>query len=70
VRTQIWIAISVYVLVAIIKKQLQLDSSLHTLLQILSLTLFEKLPLQQVVARTAVKNNDTVIHSQLNLFEI
>ena len=45
VRTQIWIAISVYVLVAIIKKQLKLDSSLHTLLQILSLTLFEKLPL-------------------------
>jgi IS4 transposase len=45
VRTQIWIAISVYVLVAIIKKRLRLDVSLHTLLQILSLTLFEKLPL-------------------------
>jgi hypothetical protein len=45
VRTQIWIAISVYVLVAIIKKKLWLDVSLHTLLQILSLTLFEKLPL-------------------------
>ncbi len=50
VRTQIWIAISVYVLVAIIKKKLQLDVSLHTLLQILSLTLFEKLPLKQAVA--------------------
>ena len=50
VRTQIWIAISVYVLVAIIKKQLKLEVSLHTLLQILSLTLFEKLPLQQAVA--------------------
>jgi hypothetical protein len=70
VRTQIWIAISVYVLVAIIKKQLKLESSLHTLLQILSLTLFEKLPLQQVVADTAPEHNDTVLHSQLNLFEI
>ena len=70
VRTQIWIAISVYVLVAIIKKQLKLDSSLHTLLQILSLTLFEKLPLQQVVADIAPEQNDIGLHSQLNLFEI
>jgi hypothetical protein len=70
VRTQIWIAVSVYVLVAIIKKQLKLEASLHTLLQILSLTLFEKLPLQQVVASTTAKDNDSVIHSQLNLFEI
>jgi hypothetical protein len=69
VRTQIWIAISVYVLVAIIKKQLKLDSSLHTLLQILSLTLFEKLPLQQVVVETAPVNSDIVLHNQLNLFE-
>lgn len=70
VRTQIWIAVSVYVLVAIIKKQLQLEASLHTLLQILSLTLFEKLPLQQVVASSVTMGNDIVIHSQLNLFEI
>ncbi len=69
VRTQIWIAISVYVLVAIIKKQLKLDVSLHTLLQILSLTLFEKLPLQQVVADIAPEKNDIVIHNQLNLFD-
>ena len=69
VRTQIWIAISVYVLVAIIKKQLKLDLTLHTLLQILSLTLFEKLPLQQVVTDTALVKNDIVFHNQLNLFE-
>ena len=69
VRTQIWIAISVYVLVAIIKKQLKLDPSLHTLRQILSLTLFEKLPLQQVVAETTLVNSDIVLHNQLNLFE-
>ena len=45
VKTQIWIAVSVYVLVAIIKKRLALDASLYTLLQILSVTLFEKIPI-------------------------
>ena len=65
VRTQIWIAISVYVLVAIINKQLRLEVSLHTLLQILSLTLFETLPLQQVVTDTALAKNDLVFHNQL-----
>jgi hypothetical protein len=69
VRTQIWIAISVYVLVAIIKKQLNLDVSLHTLLQILSVTLFEKLPLQQAVADIVPITNDIVLHNQLKLFE-
>ena len=49
-KPQIWIAISVYVLVAIVKKRLNLDASLHTLLQILSVTLFEKMPLQQAFA--------------------
>ena len=69
VRTQIWIAISVYLLVAIIKKQLQLDVSLHALLQILSLTLFEKLPLKQAVGGVEPIANDPISHSQLNLFE-
>jgi hypothetical protein len=69
VRTQIWIAISVYVLVAIIKKNLRLDVSLHTLLQILSLTLFEKLPLKQAVAGVEPIPNNSIFHSQLNLFE-
>src|SRR5271167_4274877 len=69
VRTQIWIAISVYVLVAIIKKQLRLDVSLHALLQILSLTLFEKLPLKQAVASIEPFPNNQTFHSQLNLFE-
>ena len=49
-KSQIWTAISVYVLVAIVKKRLNLDASLHTLLQILSVTLFEKMPLQQAFA--------------------
>lgn len=51
VRTQIWIAIAVYLLVAILKKRLQLDSSLYTILQILSLTLFEKMPISQALAQ-------------------
>ena len=46
VKTQIWIAVSVYVLVAIAKKRLNLDAPLYTLLQILSLTLFEKMPIR------------------------
>ena len=69
VRTQIWIAISVYVLVAIVRKQLKLEVSLHTLLQILSLTLFEKLPLQHAVADIVPIKNDTALHKKLNLFE-
>ena len=68
-RTQIWIAISVYVLVAIIKKKLRLNVSLHTLLQILSLTLFEKLPLKQAVAGAEPIANNFAFHNQLNLFE-
>jgi hypothetical protein len=51
VRTQIWIAISVYLLVAILKKRLHLDLSLYTLLQILSLTLFEKMPISQALSQ-------------------
>jgi len=69
VRSQIWIAISVYVLVAIIKKQLRLDVTLHTLLQILSLTLFEKLPMQQVFRRVDPVENNLISDRQLKLFE-
>lgn len=63
------ICTGVYVLVAIIKKQLRLDVSLHALLQILSLTLFEKLPLKQAVAGVELITNNQTFHSQLNLFE-
>jgi Transposase DDE domain len=55
VKTQIWIAVSVYVLVAIVKKRLKLEASLYTLLQILSVTLFEKLPLDQALTHDADK---------------
>jgi len=68
VKSQIWIAVSVYVLVAIIKKRLNLDASLYTLLQILSVTLFEKMPLQQAFEGSGYKNTDAVASNQLNLF--
>jgi hypothetical protein len=49
VKTQIWIAVSIYVLVAMVKKRLHLDQSLYTILQILSLTLFESIPLNRTI---------------------
>lgn len=68
VKTQIWIAISVYVLVAIAKKRLDVEASLYTILQILSLTLFEKIPLDQLLNDTALDNFDGENPTQLNLF--
>jgi hypothetical protein len=70
VKTQIWIAVSVYVLVAIVKKKLNLDASLYTLLQILSVTLFEKMPLQQAFAAAEYIPPEGMPHKQLNLFTI
>ena len=68
VKTQLWIAVSVYVLVAIVKKRLGLDASLYTLLQILSLTLFEKMPLHQALAGDENRCDEPPITNQLNLF--
>ena len=68
VKTQIWIAISVYVLVAIIRKRLHLHASLHTMLQILSLALFEKEPLDQLFTRAAIITEPLEPINQLNLF--
>jgi hypothetical protein len=69
VKTQIWIAVSVYVLVAIIKKNLNLDASLHTLLQILSVTLFEKLDLAEALTLESQDQNDMPWFNQLELFD-
>jgi IS4 transposase len=69
VKTQIWIAIAVYVLVAIIKKRLRLKYSLYTILQILSITLFEKRPMQQVFSEPPVLLPPGTDHDQLFLFE-
>ncbi len=69
VKTQVWIAISVYVLVAILKKRLDLDASLYTILQVLSVTAFEKAPLQQVLSESEISQDDHPPHNQLNLFD-
>ena len=70
VKSQIWIAVSVYVLVAIIKKKLATDASLYTLLQIFSLTLFEKTLLKQLIPDADYKEPVSESDNQLNLFEI
>ncbi len=68
VKTQVWIAISVYVLVAIIKKQLNLEQSLYTILQILSVTLFEKTPILQAFSEKPLISNEGVSKKQLELW--
>ncbi len=69
VKTQIWIAVSVYVLVAIVKKKLNLNASLYTLLQIFSVTLFEKMPLNKHFPDTEYKSEDHMLCNQLNLLD-
>jgi len=68
VRSQIWIAVSAYVLVAIVKKRLQLSASLYEILQILSLTMFEKIPLDQLLTQTISEQIQPVSDNQLILF--
>jgi Transposase DDE domain/Domain of unknown function (DUF4372) len=69
VKTQIWIAVSIYVLIAILKKRLKLAPSLYSLLQVLSLTLFEKATLQELLQRATSTENGLPSANQLNLFE-
>lgn len=69
VKTQIWIAISIYLLVAIVKKQLGLPASLHTILQILETNIFEKRPIFQIVGEALKQETDSHSSKQLNLFE-
>jgi len=69
VKSQIWIAVSVYVLVAIIKKRLNLQASLFQLLQILSVTMFERTPLNQLLMLRPVDPLGAVLDNQLKLFE-
>jgi len=69
VKTQVWIAISVYVLIAIVKKRLKLQISLYTFLQILSVNPFEKTDILQLVADTDYKEQRSVFSNQLNLFD-
>ena len=70
VKTQIWIAVSVYVLVAIIRKRLEMEASLYQILQILSVTLFEKTPILQALQPPDSQDGLVVSANQLNLFEL
>lgn len=69
VKTQIWIAISTYVLVAIVKKRLGLSASLYEILQILSVTIFEQTPLLQLLSSSATPRRESNSHNQLILFD-
>jgi hypothetical protein len=70
VKTQIWIAVSVYVLVAIVRKRLKLEASLYTLLQVLSVTVFEKMLIQSALLPEAARSGDATDVNQLNLFAV
>jgi hypothetical protein len=70
VKTQVWIAISVYVLVAIVKKELGLERSLSEILQILSLSLFEKTPIFQALSQQKPQDPEPPFSNQLNLFDL
>ena len=69
VKSQIWIAVSVYVLVAIVKKRLGLTASLYEILQILSLTMFERMPINQLLSQQAIAIPDIGVDNQLKLFD-
>jgi len=69
VKTQIWIAVSVYVLVAIIRKRLRLEASLYQILQILSVTLFEKTPILRALQASDFQNDLDDSGNQLILFD-
>jgi hypothetical protein len=70
VYTQIWIAVSIYLLVAIMKRKLKLKQELYTILQILSVCIFEKVPVNQLFENNNYKNKATESYNQLNLFDL
>jgi len=69
VKTQIWSAISTYMLIVILKKELQLNSSLYTLLQILSVSIFERIEISQALQPDVNRQSTEIVSNQLNLFE-
>ena len=69
VKTQIWTAVSTYVLVAIVKKRLKIHASLYEMLQILSLTMFEQTPLDMLFSQIRPAQNDADAPNQMNLFQ-
>ena len=69
VKSQIWIAVTVYVLVAVVKKRLSISADLYTILQVLSLTLFEKMPIFKLFSDTDYNSSNVESYNQLILFE-
>lgn len=69
-KTQVWVAISVYVLVAIVRKQLQLDLSLYKILQILSITIFEKTAILEAFSNLSYTADEEDTRKQMNLFDL
>ena len=69
VKTQVWIAVSVYVLVAIAKKKFMLQQSLYEILQILSISIFERMPINQLFQQTQLQYFKEQNHNQLNMFD-
>jgi hypothetical protein len=70
VKSQIWIAVSVYVLVAIIKKRLELSASLYEILQILSLTMFERMPINQLLSPQPQASDERVFAQPVEFVQI
>jgi hypothetical protein len=70
VRTQIWIALTVYLLVAIARKRLDIGHSLHTFLQVLSVNLFDKTPIKQLFSQLPIQDSDVRLPIQLNLLDL
>jgi len=70
VYAQIWVAVSVYLLVAIMKKKLKLEQELYTILQILSISIFEKVPVNQLFENDNYKNNKNSDYNQLKMFDL
>ena len=68
-KTQVWIAVSVYVLVAIAKKKFMLQQSLYEILQILSISIFERTPVNQLFQQTQKQYFKELNHNQLNMFD-
>ena len=69
-KTQVWIAIAVYILVAIAKKRFMLKQSLYEILQILSISIFEKIPINQLFQQTPLQYFKEHNHNQLSLFDL
>ncbi|MCK5704530.1 MAG: transposase, partial [Cyclobacteriaceae bacterium] len=70
VKTQIWIAVCTYLIVAIIKRRLNSNMSLYEILQILSVSAFDKTPVNQLLTKDDLQFNDNNIHNQLTLFDL